>query len=139
MQLMVLANILAQEVFPTPRGPQNKKACAKWLLLMAFFRVLVIDCWPTTVSKVAGRYLRAETTKFSIYFIWENKYNIMFGMAVNKLLGVVVLKYNLKANHNLQFSLPHWNEVVLIYVIFERFLDLVLLLKTILCLCEKLF
>jgi hypothetical protein len=31
----------------------------------------------------------------------------MFGMAVNKLLGVVVLKYNLKANHNLQFSLPH--------------------------------
>ncbi|EPR67987.1 hypothetical protein ADICYQ_3059 [Cyclobacterium qasimii M12-11B] len=28
-QFMVLARILAQVVFPTPLGPQNKKACAK--------------------------------------------------------------------------------------------------------------
>ena len=27
-QLIVLAKILAQVVFPTPRGPQNKNACA---------------------------------------------------------------------------------------------------------------
>jgi hypothetical protein len=41
-QLMVLAKILAQVVFPTPLGPQNKNACANWLLLMAFFKVVVI-------------------------------------------------------------------------------------------------
>ena len=28
-QLMVFAKILAQVVFPTPRGPQNKNECAK--------------------------------------------------------------------------------------------------------------
>ena len=36
---------------------------------MAFFKVLVMDCCPTTESKVVGRYLRAETTKFSIAVI----------------------------------------------------------------------
>src|ERR1700757_1351066 len=43
-QLMVLARIRAHVVFPTPRGPQNRKACANWLFLMAFFSVLVICC-----------------------------------------------------------------------------------------------
>jgi hypothetical protein len=33
---------------------------------MAFFKVEVIDCCPTTVSKVAGLYFRAETMKLSI-------------------------------------------------------------------------
>jgi hypothetical protein len=33
---------------------------------MAFLRVVVIALCPTTVSNVEGRYLRAETTKFSI-------------------------------------------------------------------------
>ena len=33
---------------------------------MAFFKVLVIDCCPTTVSKVCGLYLRADTMKFPI-------------------------------------------------------------------------
>jgi hypothetical protein len=28
-QLIVLAKILAQVVFPTPLGPQNKNACAR--------------------------------------------------------------------------------------------------------------
>src|SRR5581483_2079362 len=64
-QLMVLARIRAQVVLPTPLGPQNKNAWASWLFLIAFFSVLVICCWPTTVSKVAGRYLRAETIKLS--------------------------------------------------------------------------
>ena len=82
MQLMVLASILAQEVLPTPLGPQNKKACAKWLFLMAFLRVFVMDCCPTTVSKVEGRYLRADTTKFSINNFCENKYNIMIGISI---------------------------------------------------------
>lgn len=66
VQLMVLASMRAQVVLPTPRGPQNKNACASWLFFMAFFNVLVICCWPTTVSKVTGRYLRAETIKLSI-------------------------------------------------------------------------
>src|SRR4051812_9567483 len=38
-QLIVFARILAQVVLPTPRGPQNKKACASWLFLIAFFNV----------------------------------------------------------------------------------------------------
>ena len=40
---MVLAMIRAQVVLPTPRGPQNRKACAKVLLRMAFFNVLVME------------------------------------------------------------------------------------------------
>src|SRR5690242_10859046 len=35
-QLMVLARIRAQVVLPTPRGPQNKNACARWWFLIAF-------------------------------------------------------------------------------------------------------
>src|SRR5690606_34869730 len=65
-QLIVLAKIRAQVVFPTPRGPQNKKACASCLFLMAFLSVPVICRWPTTLSKVTGRYFRAETIKLSI-------------------------------------------------------------------------
>ena len=65
-QLMVLAMMRAQVVLPTPRGPQNRKACAKVLLRMAFFRVLVMEACPTTVSKVTGLYFLADTTKFSI-------------------------------------------------------------------------
>jgi hypothetical protein len=42
-QLMVFARILAQVVFPTPRGPQKRNACANWLFLMAFFNVLVME------------------------------------------------------------------------------------------------
>lgn len=33
---------------------------------MAFFKVFVMEAWPTTISKVAGRYFLAETTKFSM-------------------------------------------------------------------------
>ena len=67
-QLIVFAKIRAQVVFPTPLGPQKRKACAKCLLFIAFFKVLVICTCPTTVSNVAGRYLRADTTKLSIVF-----------------------------------------------------------------------
>jgi hypothetical protein len=63
-QFMVLAKIRAQVVLPTPRGPQNKNACAKWLFRIAFFKVLVIDFCPTTVSKVCGLYFLADTMKF---------------------------------------------------------------------------
>src|ERR1041385_8278221 len=63
---MVFARIRAQVVFPTPRGPQKRNACARCLFLIAFFKVVVMEDCPTTVLKVAGRYLRADTTKFSI-------------------------------------------------------------------------
>ncbi|GAB4257571.1 MAG: hypothetical protein Kow0079_14790 [Vicingaceae bacterium] len=35
-----------------------------------------MECCPTTVSNVAGLYLRAETTKFSIYYkcVTKQKY-----------------------------------------------------------------
>src|SRR5688572_19774490 len=65
-QLMVLASILAHVVFPTPRGPQNRNACANWLLRMAFFSVVVMWGWPTTVLKFCGRYFLAETINLSI-------------------------------------------------------------------------
>src|SRR5438067_1801328 len=65
-QLMVLASIRAQVVFPTPLGPQNKKAWARWPLLIAFLSVVVMCSCPTTVSKVWGRYFLADTMNFSI-------------------------------------------------------------------------
>src|ERR1035437_2892873 len=43
LQLIVLAKILAQVVFPTPLGPQNRYACARWLFLIALFSVFVIE------------------------------------------------------------------------------------------------
>jgi hypothetical protein len=65
-QLIVLAKILAHVVLPTPRGPQNKNAWANWLFFMAFFNVVVMWDWPTTVLKFWGLYLRAETMNLSI-------------------------------------------------------------------------
>src|SRR6476661_9189173 len=65
-QLIVFASIRAQVVLPTPLGPQNKNAWAKWPDLMAFFNVVVMWSWPTTVSNVWGRYFLAETMNFSI-------------------------------------------------------------------------
>src|SRR6478736_9544168 len=73
VQLMVLAKIRAQVVLPTPRGPQNKNACARWLLVIAFFNVVVMWRCPTTLSNVLGRYFRAETTKFSINTKIQNR------------------------------------------------------------------
>src|SRR5215210_2286908 len=65
-QLIVFASMRAQVVLPTPLGPQNKNACARWLFLMAFFKVVVICSCPTTVSNACGRYFLAETTNFSM-------------------------------------------------------------------------
>ena len=75
---MVFAKIRAQVVLPTPLGPQNKKACAKWLLKMAFFKVVVICDWPTTVLKFWGLYFLAETTKLSIVDAQYTHYPLKF-------------------------------------------------------------
>ena len=45
---MVLAKIRAQVVFPTPLGPQKRKACATCPLLIAFFKVPTPAVAPTT-------------------------------------------------------------------------------------------
>ena len=63
---ILLARIRAHVVFPTPLGPVNSKACARWWFFMAFSRVFVIACWPTTSLKVVGLYFRADTMKCSI-------------------------------------------------------------------------
>jgi hypothetical protein len=68
---MVLAMILAHVVLPTPLGPQNKNACAKVLVLIAFCNVDVIDFCPTTLSKVIGLYFLADTTKLSMLTIFS--------------------------------------------------------------------
>ena len=65
-QLMVLAKIRAQVVFPTPLGPQNKKDCAKCSSDIALLNVEVIADCPTTSEKVEGRYFLADTMKFPI-------------------------------------------------------------------------
>src|SRR5690606_7213486 len=96
--LIFLARIRAQVVFPTPLGPQNSKACARWLLSMALSRVLVMACCPTTSLNVWGRYLRAETTNYSIEkslrhkdkncaHILGGEKGILAGV-VNKALGI---------------------------------------------------
>jgi len=48
-------------VLPTPRVPENRKACAIRLLAMAFERVWTTCGWPMTSWNVAGRYFLAET------------------------------------------------------------------------------
>ena len=65
-QLIVFASILAQVVLPTPLGPQKRNACANWLCLIAFFKVVVICACPTTVSNVCGLYFLAETMNLSM-------------------------------------------------------------------------
>ena len=64
--LIFLARIRAQVVLPTPRGPVNNKACAKWSLSIALSKVLVIACWPTTSLNCVGLYFLADTIKCSI-------------------------------------------------------------------------
>jgi hypothetical protein len=63
---MAFAKILAQVVFPTPLGPQNKNDCANLPLDSAFFSVSETCSCPTTSVKRKGLYFRAETIKFSI-------------------------------------------------------------------------
>src|SRR5208283_4749921 len=60
-QLSALARMRAVVVFPTPRAPEKMYPWATRSVRMAFFRVSVTRCWPTTSSKVWGRYLRAMT------------------------------------------------------------------------------
>jgi len=61
------------------------------LVLMAFFNVCTTWPWPITVSKLAGRYLRAETTKFSMPAInlifRHNKIKLLFVDKLVRLRG----------------------------------------------------
>ena len=61
-QFSALVNILAALVFPTPRDPENKKACATLSEITAFRKVWAAVSCPIRSPKQAGRSLRASTT-----------------------------------------------------------------------------
>ena len=61
LRFTAFARILAVVVFPTPRGPQNKKAWAIFLAVMARESVSVMLSWPTTSLNSFGLYFLAET------------------------------------------------------------------------------
>jgi len=56
LQLIVLANILAAEVFPVPLGPQKIYACENEPLDIEFFSVSTTYFCPRISSNVFGRY-----------------------------------------------------------------------------------
>ena len=56
-----LASRRAVVVFPTPRGPVNRYACATRPEASALRSVRVTASWPTTASKACGRHFRAST------------------------------------------------------------------------------
>ena len=66
MQFIVFAKILALEVFPTPRGPQNRYAWASCPLFIEFLRVVAMLSCPTRPVKLFGLYFLADTINFSI-------------------------------------------------------------------------
>ena len=70
-QLMALAKMRAVDVFPTPRGPQKRKAWASLPLAMAFFSVVVSASCPTTDEKDIGRYFLAETWYSIKMILWR--------------------------------------------------------------------
>src|SRR4051795_9087242 len=60
-QLRHLARMRAVEVFPVPRVPQNRNACAIRPDSIAFFNVCAMCACPTSSSKLLDRYFRART------------------------------------------------------------------------------
>ena len=60
-QLSALATSRAVVVFPTPRGPVNRKACASWPVRSALDSVRTTCSCPDICPKRWGRYLRART------------------------------------------------------------------------------
>ena len=61
MQFNALAINRAVEVFPTPRTPVIKNACARRSRFMALPKVWTIASCPMSSANVCGRYLRAKT------------------------------------------------------------------------------
>ena len=60
-QFIILAKMRAVVVLPTPRGPQNRYACASCPLFMELDSVFAIVSWPISVSKESGLYFLADT------------------------------------------------------------------------------
>src|SRR5438876_962056 len=61
-QLSAFAKIRAVEVFPMPRGPTNRYACASRFCATAFLSVRETWACPTRSSNVCGRYFLAKTS-----------------------------------------------------------------------------
>src|SRR3989338_4311059 len=76
-QFRDLARIRAQDVFPMPRGPQNRYAWARRLVSTAFLRISVIWLWPISSSKFSGRYFLARTTYDMDRFPFLRVYSII--------------------------------------------------------------
>src|SRR5581483_12176114 len=60
-QLRARARIRAEVVFPHPRGPVKRKACATLPVFSALTSVRTTCSWPVRSEKRWGRYLRART------------------------------------------------------------------------------
>ncbi len=60
-QLRHFATRRALVVFPTPRGPVKRKACASWPVFRAFESVRTTCSWPDICPNRCGRYFRART------------------------------------------------------------------------------
>src|SRR3972149_3769082 len=60
-QLSDFARIRATVVFPTPRTPEKRYACAIRLALMAFSIVVDTCSWPVSSWKDLGRHFLART------------------------------------------------------------------------------
>src|SRR5574344_1101997 len=97
-QFIDLAKILAIEVFPTPRGPQNRYACANCPLMMELRRVVAIFSCPIRESNVFGLYFLADTMNCSIpYKSKNNPYILLF------------LCHNLKRENDEKIDYPFLN------------------------------
>src|SRR5690348_9075598 len=66
-QLMQRARILAAEVLPEPRGPENKYAWASLPLSSALDSVRTTASWPTRSAKLLGRQVRYRDTLGSTF------------------------------------------------------------------------
>ena len=55
-QFKDFANILALDVFPVPLGPLKRYAGAIFFVNNACFKVIDINFWPTSSSKLLGLY-----------------------------------------------------------------------------------
>ena len=65
LQLIAAARRRAVVVFPTPRGPEKRYACASRSAVTAFVRARTISSCPTTSANVRGRHLRARGIQFA--------------------------------------------------------------------------
>ena len=95
LQLSDFARILAQDVLPTPRGPQKRYAWARRLALRDSFRSVVICSCPRSSSNFWGRYFLAKTIEDMISVWW-----ILSAGLHNFLIRVAILFSQIHCSSN---------------------------------------